>query len=52
MLDTSKTVSFKAILCCKSFVNLGWMDFLFVEKLNDIGCPLMLYPNVLLKVVN
>jgi hypothetical protein len=35
MLDASKTVGFKAILCCKSSVNLGWMNFLLAEKLND-----------------
>jgi hypothetical protein len=34
-LDASKTVGFKAILCCKSSVNLGWMNFLLVKKLND-----------------
>jgi hypothetical protein len=35
MLDALKTVGFKAILCCKSSVNLGWMNFFLVEKLND-----------------
>jgi hypothetical protein len=35
MLEASKTVGFKAILCCKSAVNLGWMNFLIVQKLND-----------------
>jgi hypothetical protein len=35
MKDASKTVGFKAILCCKSSVNLGWLNFLLVEKLND-----------------
>jgi hypothetical protein len=35
MLDAPKTVGFKAILCCKSAVNLGWTNFLLVEKLND-----------------
>jgi hypothetical protein len=35
MLDASKTVGFKAILCCKSSVNLGWMNFLLAEKLKD-----------------
>jgi hypothetical protein len=35
MLDTLKTVSFKAILGCKYSVNLDWMNFLLVEKLND-----------------
>jgi hypothetical protein len=35
MLDSSKTAGFKAILCCKSSANLGWMNFLLVEKLND-----------------
>jgi hypothetical protein len=34
-MDPSKTVGFKAILYCKSAVNLGWMNFLLVEKLND-----------------
>jgi hypothetical protein len=35
ILDASKTVDFKAILCCKSSVNLGWMTFLLMEKLNN-----------------
>jgi hypothetical protein len=35
MLDASKTISFKAMLCRKSSVNLGWVNFLSVEKLND-----------------
>jgi hypothetical protein len=35
MLDASKTADFKGILCCKSSVNLDWMNFLLVEKLND-----------------
>jgi hypothetical protein len=35
MLDASKTVGFKAILCCKSSVNFGWMNCLIVEKPND-----------------
>jgi hypothetical protein len=35
ILDASKAVGFKAILCCKSSVNLDWMNFLLVEKLND-----------------
>jgi hypothetical protein len=35
MLDASKNVGFKAILCRKSSVNLGLMNFLLVEKLND-----------------
>jgi hypothetical protein len=35
MLDASKTVGFKAILCCKSCMNLGWVNFLLVKKLND-----------------
>jgi hypothetical protein len=35
MLDATKTVSFKAIMCCKSSVNLDWMNFLLVEKLKD-----------------
>jgi hypothetical protein len=35
MLDALKTVGFKAMLYCKSSVNLGWMNFLLVEKLND-----------------
>jgi hypothetical protein len=35
MVDPSNTVGFKAILCCKSSVSLGWMNFLIVEKLND-----------------
>jgi hypothetical protein len=35
MLEASKTVGFKAILRCKSSVNLGWMNFLLMEKLND-----------------
>jgi hypothetical protein len=34
MLDASMTVGFKAMLDCKSSVNLGWMKFLIVEKLN------------------
>jgi hypothetical protein len=34
-LDASKTVGFKVILRCKPSVNLSWMSFLFVEKLND-----------------
>jgi hypothetical protein len=35
MLDASKTVGFKAILCRKASFNLDWMNFLPVEKLND-----------------
>jgi hypothetical protein len=35
MLDASKTIGVKAILCWKSSVNLGWMNFLLVEKLNN-----------------
>jgi hypothetical protein len=35
MLDDSMAVGFKAMLYCKSSVNLDWMNFLFVEKLND-----------------
>jgi hypothetical protein len=35
MLDAPITVGFKAMLCCKPFVNFGWVSFLFVEKLND-----------------
>jgi hypothetical protein len=35
MLDALKSVGFKAILCCKFSVNLGWMNVLLVEKLND-----------------
>jgi hypothetical protein len=35
MLDALETVGFKAMLCCKSSVNLGWINFLLVEKLND-----------------
>jgi hypothetical protein len=35
MLNASKVVGFNAILGCKSFVNLGRMNFLLVEKLND-----------------
>jgi hypothetical protein len=35
MLDASKTVGLKTILCYKSSVNLGWTTFLLMEKLND-----------------
>jgi hypothetical protein len=35
MLDASKAVDFKAILCCKSSVNVSWTNFLLVKKLND-----------------
>jgi hypothetical protein len=35
MLGASKTVGFKGILFCKSSLNLGWMNFLVIEKLND-----------------
>jgi hypothetical protein len=39
-LEASKTVGFKAILYCKSSVNLGWINILLVEKPNDHS-PLM-----------
>jgi hypothetical protein len=35
MSDASKTVGFKAILYCKSSVNLGRVNFLLVEKLHN-----------------
>jgi hypothetical protein len=34
-LDASMTLGFKTMLYCKSSVNLGWIKFLIVEKLND-----------------
>jgi hypothetical protein len=48
MLDASKTVGFKAILCCKSSVNLGRMNLLLVEKLNDN--PLLMESDEILTV--
>jgi hypothetical protein len=41
MLDASKTAGFKAILCYKYFVNLAWMNFFIVEKLNDNSLPVV-----------
>jgi hypothetical protein len=35
MLDASKTVDLKAMLRCKFSVNLGCMNCILVEKLND-----------------
>jgi hypothetical protein len=35
MLDVSKIGGFKAILYCKSSVNLIWTNFILMEKLND-----------------
>jgi hypothetical protein len=35
MSGNSKTICFKAILCCKSSVNLGGMHFVLKEKSND-----------------
>jgi hypothetical protein len=50
MLDALKTVGFKAILCCKSSVNLGWTTFFLVEKLNDNFLLSLMESDKMLKV--